>query len=195
MPIEPDTKDWTWVVERRCDECGFDASAIGGEQVSELIRQNALAWREILQHDPAELTRRPSDDRWSALEYAGHVRDVYRLYDFRLHLMLDEDDPDFPNWDQDEAAVVERYNELDPADVSQDLQDAAAQLADSLDDVDVAGAGDEGDGWQRTGSRSDGARFTVDTFARYLVHDPIHHVHDVEENFARLAGRRGPDAG
>ena len=28
--------------------------------------------------------------------------------------------------------------------------------------------------------RSDGARFTVDSFARYFIHDLIHHVHDVE---------------
>ena len=25
MAIVPDTKDWTWVLERPCDECGFDA--------------------------------------------------------------------------------------------------------------------------------------------------------------------------
>lgn len=179
MPIEPDTKDWTWVVERRCAECGFDASGITGEQVAELVRQNALAWREILLRDPAVLARRPSDDRWSSLEYACHVRDVFRLYDFRLHLMVDHDDPDFPNWDQDVAAVEERYNSQDPAAVSRDLQSAAAALADSFDDV-------EGDAWQRTGTRSDGARFTVDTFGRYMIHDPIHHVHDVEVNFALL---------
>jgi hypothetical protein len=27
--------------------------------------------------------------------------------------------------------------------------------------------------------RSDGARFTVASFARYMVHDPIHHLYDV----------------
>jgi hypothetical protein len=184
MPIEPDTKDWTWVIERRCDECGFDAGALEPERVSELIRQNALAWREVLRRDPALLTRRPGDDRWSVLEYAAHVRDVFRLYDFRLHLMLDEDDPDYPNWDQDEAAVAEAYNSQDPAVVLHDLQEGADRLADSFDDV-------EGDAWQRTGNRSDGARFTVDTFARYLIHDPIHHLYDVEQNFAMLGG--GPD--
>ena len=36
-----------------------------------------------------------------------------------------------------------------------------------------------GDEWHRTGARSDGARFTVATFARYFVHDPIHHLYDV----------------
>jgi DinB superfamily len=181
MPIEPETKDWTWVIDRRCDECGFDGSAVAGEQVAELVRQNALAWRELLRRDPDELARRPTDDRWSSLEYACHVRDVFRLYDVRLHLMLDEDDPLYPNWDQDRSAVDERYNEQDPATVARDLQAAAATLAESFDEV-------EGDAWQRPGRRSDGARFTVETFARYLVHDPIHHVRDVEVNFALLAG-------
>jgi hypothetical protein len=33
--------------------------------------------------------------------------------------------------------------------------------------------------WQRTGTRTDGARFSVDSFARYLIHDPVHHLHDI----------------
>jgi hypothetical protein len=36
-----------------------------------------------------------------------------------------------------------------------------------------------GDQWQRTGRRSDGACFTVESFARYLVHDAVHHLYDV----------------
>ena len=36
---------------------------------------------------------------------------------------------------------------------------------------------------------SDGARFTVESFGRYLLHDPIHHLQDVAEDFATLAGR------
>ena len=46
--------------------------------------------------------------------------------------------------------------------------------------------------WGRTGNRSDGAVFTIDSFARYFVHDPIHHVDDVEKGFAAMgAGRDG----
>jgi hypothetical protein len=189
MPIEPDTKDWTWVIERPCPECGFDGSAIGAERVAELIRQNALAWHRIMggAHPTEVLRARPADDRWSVLEYACHVRDVFRLYDVRLHLMLDQDDPLYPNWDQDETAVADRYNEQDPVVVLRELQESAETLAESFDDV-------EGAAWQRTGTRSDGARFTVDTFGRYLVHDPLHHVHDVEENLARLATQGGPGA-
>jgi hypothetical protein len=47
-----------------------------------------------------------------------------------------------------------------------------------------------GTDWSRTGARSDGARFTVDSFARYMIHDPVHHLHDVRIGFATLAARR-----
>jgi hypothetical protein len=43
------------------------------------------------------------------------------------------------------------------------------------------------DQWGRVGLRSDGAEFTVDSFARYFVHDPIHHVDDVRRGNLMLA--------
>jgi len=178
MPITPDTKDWTWVLERPCPECGFDARAVERGTIAPRIRDNAAEWLEILDRD-APLRTRPSDDCWSALEYACHVRDVFRLYDERLHLMLDEDDPTFANWDQDVTAVEGRYGDQDRTVVAQELNDAAQRLAASFDEV----ADDE---WTRTGTRSDGAQFTVESFARYLIHDPVHHVYDVESGFARL---------
>jgi len=33
--------------------------------------------------------------------------------------------------------------------------------------------------WQRSGSRSDGADFTIESFGRYFIHDPVHHLYDV----------------
>jgi DinB superfamily len=170
MSIEPDTKDWTWVLRRRCPECGFDASTVSIEDVPQLIRDNASAWPAVLARD--DVRDRPSPGRWSPLEYACHVRDVFRLFDMRLHRMLDEDDPTFANWDQDETAVTERYGEQSPTTVAADLVTAGDQLADSFAAVAT-------DQRERTGTRSDGARFTVESFARYLIHDPIHHLWDV----------------
>jgi hypothetical protein len=171
MAIEPDTKDWTWVLDRPCPECGFDARAFPREQVGTMVRANAAAWQAVLT-GPDVRRRPPGDDRWSPLEYACHVRDVLGLYDERLHLMLDLDDPRYPNWDQDVTAAEERYGEQDPAVVSAELAAAAARIASSFDAV-------TGDAWQRTGTRSDGARFTIESFARYFIHDPTHHLWDV----------------
>jgi len=68
MPITPDTKDWTWVLERPCEECGFDARDHPPATFSHAIRDNAAQWTGVLQRDTVH--QRPSDDRWSALEYA-----------------------------------------------------------------------------------------------------------------------------
>lgn len=170
MAITPDTKDWTWVLERACPECGFDASAISGRDVSALVRRNAAGWPAILER--SDVRYRPDDHTWSPLEYAAHVRDVFRIFRTRLELMLTRDNPQFPNWDQDETAVTDKYNEQDPAVVSMELVAAAEALAAAFDAVPT-------DAWERVGRRSDGAVFTVDTLARYLAHDPTHHVWDV----------------
>jgi len=110
MAITPDTKDWTWVLERPCPECGFDTQGFAVEAVPGMIMANTAAWQAAL--DGASDARvRPEPSKWSPLEYACHVRDVFRLYDQRLELMLSQDDPLFPNWDQDETAVTDRYGE------------------------------------------------------------------------------------
>jgi hypothetical protein len=131
--IPEDTKDWTWVLARRCPECGVDASSVDVTTVPAIVRANAQAWRAVL--------ARP---------------DVRRR----------------PNWDQDDTAVAERYGDQDPAVVAEELAAAAERVAASF-----AAVRDEQ--WERRGRRSDGAVFTVRSFARYFVHDPLHHLHDV----------------
>ncbi|MGW4893410.1 DinB family protein [Kitasatospora sp. NPDC004240] len=181
--ITPDTKDWTWVLERPCPDCGLDTPAVAPEDVPGLIRANTAVWAALLEGEDGALRRRPRPDVWSDLEYACHVRDVFRLFHVRLDLMLDRDDPLFPNWDQDETAVTARYGEQDPKAVALDLADGAAVLADAFARV-------AGDQWARTGRRSDGARFTVESFSRYLIHDPVHHLYDVTGERVDAAGAR-----
>jgi hypothetical protein len=172
VPIEPDDKDWTWVLRRPCAECGFDASTLPPPDVAALVRANAAAWVPILEQPPEWLRRRPRHDRWAPLEYACHVRDVFARYDERLRLMLTLDNPTYPNWDQDRTAVDDHYLDQDPSTVAGQLSTAAAALATRFETV-------AGEAWERRGRRSDGADFTVATFARYMIHDPIHHLHDV----------------
>jgi hypothetical protein len=178
MAIVPDDKDWTWVLERPCPDCGFVAEDVDRLEVAAGLRANALQWRSLLNHPAVDA--RPNEQQWSGLEYACHVRDVFRLYDRRLGWMLERDDPTFDNWDQDVTAVAERYAQQDPASVATEIEAAGGALADHFDRVPA-------DGWERTGARSDGARFTIDTFARYLLHDPVHHVWDVEQGYRSLA--------
>jgi hypothetical protein len=168
--IEPDTKNWTWVLERPCPECGFDASAVNVQAAGDEVRRIAAAWEEPLTRPTVRV--RPTPSVWSPLEYGCHVRDVFALFDRRLELMLTEHDPQFDNWDQDRTAVEDAYGSQDPAQVLAALVEAGERLAARLDAV-------SGGQWSRPGRRSDGAAFSVDSFVRYLLHDPVHHLRDV----------------
>jgi len=172
MAIIPDNKDWTWVLEQRCPECGFVSVELPRDQIAPMIRANAQEWIDILTDDPVQLRRRARDDRWSRLEYACHVRDVFRIVDERLNLMLTSDDPTYQNWDQDRTAVEDHYGDQDPRAVGAELSKAAGILAGDFDRV-------EGAAWQRRGTRSDGAKFTVQTIGQYALHDVVHHLYDV----------------
>jgi hypothetical protein len=112
MTIEPDSKDWTWVLRRPCPECGLDTQSFPRDKIGGMVRANAAAWQRVLtgRSDPR---LRPNLGKWSALEYGCHVRDVLRLYEQRLTLMLTHDGPQFPNWDQDATAVEGHYEEQD----------------------------------------------------------------------------------
>ncbi|MET0932760.1 MAG: DinB family protein [Mycetocola sp.] len=170
MPIEPDTKNWTWVLDRQCPECGFDAADVSLADLPALLRDNIASWPAVLARP--DVAVRPDDSTWSPLEYSAHVRDVFRVFLGRLTLMLAENDPEFPNWDQDAAAVAARYAEQDPKRVSVELVEAGTALADSFERMPAEAA-------SRTGRRSDGSRFTVESFGSYLLHDVVHHRWDV----------------
>jgi hypothetical protein len=167
---DPDDKDWTWVLERPCVECGFQADAVPREQLGATSLAAAAVLIAALGRTDA--TVRPSPTVWSPLEYGAHVRDVCRMFRTRLDLMLTEDDPLFANWDQDATALEERYWEQQPAVVAADLDAAAQQMAAALGAVGP-------DQWGRPGRRSNGSVFTVESLGRYFAHDVVHHAHDV----------------
>ena len=170
--IEPDTKDWTWVISRSCPECGFDGSAVSHTEVADRIKADAAQWPRRL--SAADVAVRPRPTVWSVLEYGCHVRDVHRIFNDRVRLMLSEDEPRFANWDQDATAVADNYGAQDPATVAGELAAAAGAAADSY-------AGVPADAWHRRGLRSNGSQFTIASLALYHLHDIVHHAHDVDD--------------
>lgn len=170
-PVTPDEKDWTWTLTRRCEECGLSAGEIDPPTVGQRAWVAAEEWVQILREHPA-VEARPAPGVWSPLEYAGHVRDVYRVFDGRLQQMLIEDDPMFANWNQDETAVLQGYAEADPEVVGAELEAAAATLLGRIQQLDSAD-------FPRSGRRSNGSVFTVATLLQYFLHDVVHHLWDV----------------
>lgn len=170
MAIQPDTKDWTWVLGRPCPECGMDTKDIVAHNVSAMLLVSAGDWQSALRC--ADVAVRPDQHTWSALEYGCHVRDVCHVFDLRVQQMQTQDDPLFENWDQDATAIAQRYESADPATVATELAAAAQSLAARFDSIPHGQ-------WSRTGRRTDGAEFTLATLARYFIHDVRHHLHDI----------------
>jgi len=168
--IEPDTKDWTWVLDESCPECGFDARRVTVDRLGPSLRDDATGWERLLADEGART--RPRPDVWSPTEYAAHVRDVHLVFADRVRLMLAEDAPTFANWDQDATAIEKRYDLADPAVVAGELLEAAAAAADLYESVPP-------DAWSRRGLRSNGSEFTVESLGRYHLHDVVHHTCDV----------------
>ena len=169
-PIPPDTKDWTWVLTRECPDCLVNVGELEVADMPAIIRDTVPRWRTALAADDAPLRPRPTV--WSPLEYAAHVRDVQGVFLARLQLMLGEDGARFADWDQDAAAAQGGYAGLDPAEVADDLEAGAVELAEA---VEVLSSEQEG----RRGVRSNGSEFTVRTLLQYFLHDSLHHRHDV----------------
>lgn len=168
--------DWTWVLERPCDECGYRADALGRNELGPRMRAVGGAWRELLGRGEAVHRLRDDDGRtWTPLQYGCHVRDVLELFEARTREMLKKrKPPTFKDWDQEAAAIKGDYAAQDPARVAYDLASNAGKYADVLDRVD-------GDEWSKPGTRSDGAEFTVESLARYALHDVEHHLWDARQ--------------
>lgn len=168
--VPPDTKDWTWVLGEPCPDCRYDARALHHTDLAALIRRDADDWTGRMAGP--SVTVRPVPGVWSVLEYGCHVRDVHRIFAHRVQLMLNEDDPRFPNWDQDETALTDDYPSQNPVTLADELRQAASAVADTYESVPA-------DAWSRRGLRSNGSEFTIATIALYHLHDIVHHAWDV----------------
>jgi hypothetical protein len=176
----PDTKDWTWVLDRTCEFCGFDSRHVATADLAEAIAGLVPPWRHVLTR--ADVAERPAPGVWSALEYACHVRDVFEVFAERAELILTDDDARFHDWDGDATAIAERYWQQDPAKVADELALRGRHVA-----AVFAGAPEHA--WGRRGLRSNGSVFTLESLGRYLLHDVMHHLADVAGSVPRPAGQ------
>jgi hypothetical protein len=158
----------------RCGECGFDYDAVPAEEVAGRLRGFGPVFARAVAAVP-DVRERPAPEVWSALEYACHVRDVFRLQAERLDLALRVDRPAFASMGRDELPVTRRYNEQDPAMVLGELTAAAGALAATFESLDAAQL-------ERTGAYPWGETTVVRSMrwlGRHTVHEGVHHLMDI----------------
>lgn len=172
-PSTPDTKDWTWVLERRCPECGFDPATLGPDGIPRIVVEAAARFQLALER--ADAAVRPEPGTWSVVEYTQHVADVMEVMDDRLALILESEGAgtSFADWDQDAAAVEKEYWRANTHVTGILVKERAAASAE-------AWGVPSDEQWQWRGTRSNGSDFTAAGLGTYYVHDLVHHLHDVD---------------
>ena len=172
--IPKETKDWSFVAEEGCSECGYSPQS--GQETGSGLRLTATLWKEVLSNPNA--SHRPLPQVWSPLEYAAHARDMCRLACERVELMLTETAPTFSNWDQDEQADINGYLNADRLVILADLERQLELAALTFDEVPVSS-------WERSGLRGDGRVFTVQSFASFVLHEVEHHLLDAKQGLCK----------
>jgi hypothetical protein len=160
----------------RCDECGFVYDEVARRDVPDSLRALAGRYEAVLSATTDSVLRsHPVPEVWSALEYACHVRDVFRVQRERVLLALTEDRPAFASMRREERVVEERYNEQRPAAVAGEITEAAQAFAETLEGLDDAA-------WRRTGVYNYPTTRvrTVEWIARHTIHEGEHHLQDIE---------------
>lgn len=167
-PADSDTRDWTFVIDEGCAQCGY----VPHEPTATVARLRDLPgrWAAVLQRPGA--AARPSEGVWSPVEYACHSRDLLRVLGERVALMLDQDEPTFPDYDGEAEAVRGRFWAADPAAVAEEIRRGVEEASSVYERVAPSD-------WERRGLRGDGRVFTIVGLSRFLVHDHEHHLHDV----------------
>ncbi|WP_417366635.1 DinB family protein [Glutamicibacter arilaitensis] len=168
--IVPDQKNWTVVLETVCQQCAYDVRNISLSDVIAQLPVYVDRYIQVLARPDAQTRTNPA--RWSDQEYVAHVAEMLQVMVGRFSLMLEQDDPTFPNWDQDQAADEGNYNSLTAGEVAERLREGATQYAAKLSAIDPTQ-------YSRRGLRSNGAAFTVETLNQYAWHDIVHHRWDL----------------
>ena len=163
----------------RCEGCGYVWDSISREDVSPGVREAVGAIAARLRGAHAAATSRPAPDRWSALEYGAHVRDVLLNVRDRIVQTIVEDEPQY--------AMIWRDERVDRGLYAGDAADCIA------DEVTFAGSL-----FSRTFDRIEPAllaRTGVYTFptpqprsvlwiAAQALHECRHHLADIDEVLA-----------
>ncbi|CAA9260446.1 MAG: hypothetical protein AVDCRST_MAG50-2970 [uncultured Acidimicrobiales bacterium] len=159
-----------------CTACGYQPQTVSPSDAVVALRSFPRRFRAALaihldDPDPSgTLTSAPYPGGWSALEHAGHVRDILHALDLRLHRVLREDTPTLPETPQTPPGGA---NEQGPEVVLAALTVNAEQLARTVSAV-------PGSDWLRRARRG-GQDVTVLELAREAVHEGVHHLKALQQ--------------
>ncbi len=149
------------------------------EDRSKLMAKYNAGYNEVsdaLKDFPTELlTARPLPGKWTACEIIHHLADSESASAHRLRQLLVEDRPVIQGYDQDQFAILLKYNERDTGPALDAFRAARATTAQVL-------ALMSDDDWQRAGEHTDSGRYTAEIWLTIYAE----HAHNHAAQIRRL---------
>lgn len=158
----------------RCIQCGFRYD-LSPAQVAERAETGVDAVRQAVANTPVERrSRRPAPEMWSVNAYTRHLADASGVILQRIDLILAQDRPYLPYWD--EAADAEE-NRIDnsPAD------DAVPVLAERVQAFGERMRTLPDGAWKRVGIHERAGEIRLAEIAHDMAHEIEHHAQDIRD--------------
>jgi DinB superfamily len=160
-----------------CEDCGFAWVQVDRHEIAPRTTAAAQHIASTITANADKSLVRPTVERWSALEYAAHVRDVFLSIRDRLVIGLVEDDPGFKPMYRDERISLGLYATDTATDIAAEVVAAANMLARLFEAIDPQ----QLDRVVQYGYPDPLPR-TLLWMGQQAVHESEHHLADINEN-------------
>lgn len=164
-----------------CEGCGFEWDSVSAPQITQRITAAASSFASLIESAGSRAGARPSPERWSALEYGAHLRDVLISIRERIIAASVVDEPTGSAIHRDERVALGFYRLDTPSEVARELTVVARLFVRTLESLP---AGYEGRRFIY--SPVTPARVTILWAGAQALHECEHHLGDAEENLTLL---------
>ena len=141
-----------------------------GQQDPLAVMAELVPWVEqrVGRLDDAALRRPEKPGKWSVLEVVQHLADTELVYGYRVRMILTQDTPPIPGYDQDHWAKTLRYRDVPPGEALAQLRALRPANLRLLRSLDASQR-------RRAGLHSERGLESVEHIARMIGgHDLVH---------------------
>jgi DinB superfamily len=160
-----------------CEGCGFSWDDVEADEIAPRVLKAALEIGRLLRSEPSLSTHQPRPERWSAIEYGAHVRDVLLTIRDRVVIGLVEQNPSFKPMYRDERISLGLYEGDTPPVIADEVESTARlflRFAAAIDPTSMTRS-------VRYGFPDPMPR-TILWMLQQAVHESEHHLTDIKEN-------------
>lgn len=155
-----------------CVQCGFRYD-LDPTHVAERAEAATQAVRQAVADTPPERrSRRPSPEVWSVNAYTQHLADASGVILQRIDLILAQDRPYLPYWDEAADAEANRIDESPADDSIHVLEERVSRFGERMRTL-PPGA------WERVGIHELAGEIQLSEIAHDMAHETEHHAQDI----------------